>query len=339
MSIKAPRRLDLRKEPITPLLVTNNCPETIYPGISTQSGDGPKENGFKLDPGEMKNQTVSEDWQGRVWGRTNCSFNDEGTAPKDGGPKACRTGDCNGIVNCIVGGDVPVSLAEFTLDAGDGHTYYDISLVDGYNIPMAIVLQPLQNASLDDIPPNLTNPSCQGTFGLLREKGYDPYTSGYQWFLRTNSSYPLPFDQDVDDKQISRWCPWDLQQQPPEKPGDGVYPYPDDNIQRPAFNPCYSACAKNNKPEDCCTGDHSSPSTCQPSDYSKAVKKVCPDAYSYAFDDQTSTFIIPSGAGFEVQFCPGARSTNILATESEKLHQLAESGHVNKNSKRWLGIF
>ncbi|KAF1995734.1 glycoside hydrolase family 2 protein [Amniculicola lignicola CBS 123094] len=332
MAIAAPRKLQRRKLPITPLMVSNYCPETVWPGISTQSGDGPPENGFKLEPGEMKNQTVSEDWQGRVWGRTNCSFNAEGTAPKSGHGRACRTGDCNGILNCVVGGDVPVSLAEFTLDAGDGHTYYDISLVDGYNIPMAIVLQPLENVTLDDIPPNLTNPSCQGTQGLLREQGYDPYSSGYQIFLRTNSSYPLPFDHKVDDNQVSRWCPWDLQQEPPDKPGDGVYPYPDDNIQRPAFNPCYSACAKNNKPEDCCTGDHGSPSSCQPSDYSKSVKAVCPDAYSYAFDDQTSTFIIPSGAGFEVVFCPGARSTNILATETEKLHQLAEQGKVSKNN-------
>ena len=250
---------------------------------------------------------------------------------------------------------MPVSLAEFTLDAGDGHTYYDISLVDGYNIPMAIVLQPLQNVSLDDIPPNLTNPSCQGTLGLLREKSYDPYSSGHERFLGTNSSYPLPFEREVDDNQVARWCPWDLQQEPPDKPGDGVYPYPDDNIERPAFNPCFSACAKNNKPEDCCTGEHNSPSACQPSKYSKSVKKVCPDAYSYgksapfsytiflpgivhelmlctiAFDDQTSTFIIPAGAGFEVVFCPGARSTNILATETEKLHQLAESGNVKKH--------
>lgn len=110
MNIKAPRRLQLRKEPVTPLLVTNSCPETIWPGISTQSGDGPKENGFELQPGKTYNQTVSEDWQGRVWGRTNCSFNDEGTGPKNGQGKACRSGDCNGIMNCIVG----VSLGRCT---------------------------------------------------------------------------------------------------------------------------------------------------------------------------------------------------------------------------------
>jgi beta-mannosidase len=103
MTRKAPLKLDRRKEPMTPLLVTNNCPEVVYPGISTQSGDGPKENGFRLEPGKSHNQTVSEDWQGRVWGRTNCSFTDDGTKPKNGGPKACSSGDCNGIVNCRVG--------------------------------------------------------------------------------------------------------------------------------------------------------------------------------------------------------------------------------------------
>jgi len=328
-AVKAPRKQLRRKLDITPLLVTNRCSEDIYPGISTQSGKGPKENGFKLTPGETKNQTVSEDWQGRVWGRTNCTFNSDGSGPAEGRGKACRSGDCNGKLDCQVGGDVPVSLAEFTLDAGDGHTYYDISLVDGYNLPVAIVLQPLENVTLDDIPPNLTNPSCQGTAGLLASKGYDPYPE-HPEFLRTNKSFPLPFEGQVDERKISKWCPWDLQQSPPDKPGDGVYPYPDDNIDRPNFNPCFSACAKNNKPEDCCTGKYDSPSKCSPGEYSKNVKEVCPDAYSFAFDDQTSTFIIPSGAGFEVIFCPGARSTNILSTHKEEMQQLAQQGRVNK---------
>jgi hypothetical protein len=41
---------------------------------------------------------------------------------------------------------------------------------------------------------------------------------------------------------------------------------------------------------------------------------VCPDAYSYAYDDATSTFAVPSGGGWEVTFCPPGRSTNILKT-------------------------
>ena len=103
MAVKAPRKLNRRKLDITPLLVTNHCPDDIWPGISTQTGNGPGQTGFKLSPGETKNQTVSEDWQGRVWGRTNCSFNDDGTGPASGGGRACYSGDCNGSLNCKVG--------------------------------------------------------------------------------------------------------------------------------------------------------------------------------------------------------------------------------------------
>jgi beta-mannosidase len=52
-----------------------------------------------------------------------------------------------------------------------------------------------------------------------------------------------------------------------------------------------------------------------------------------AFDDQSSTFIIPSSAGFEVVFCPGARSTTILTTERDSMLQLAQQGHVDNNKQ------
>ncbi|KAF2843699.1 Osmotin, thaumatin-like protein [Patellaria atrata CBS 101060] len=331
MKLKPPRKIGKREDE-TPLIVTNMCTDTIWPGITTQNGNGPGSTGFELKPGENNTQYVSENWQGRIWGRTNCSFSNSGSRNR-GGNTACDTGDCGGALECEVTGNTPVSLAEFTLDAGDGQTYYDISLVDGYNLPMAIVLQPLGNSSLDDIPPNLTSPSCVATAGHLSDRDFSPYGGDSQMFLGTNSSFPLPFESEVDNNDVSRWCPWDLQVSPPTKPGDGVYPYPDDNIQRPAFDPCYSACAKWNKAEDCCTGDHDSPGTCSPSDYSRAAKRVCPDAYSYAFDDQTSTFIIPSGAGFQVVFCPGGRSTNILASERERLRELAENGHVDQKRR------
>jgi beta-mannosidase len=290
MERRAPRKLVTRDSAdSTPLHVTNMCPDDIYPGINTQSGDGPPENGFRLAPGETIELTVSENWQGRVWGRTNCSFNEDGTKPFNGSPgKACGSGDCNGVLDCKVGGDIPVSLAEFTLDAGDGQTYYDISLVDGYNIPMAIQVEPHGNSSLDDLPPNLTNPTCTGTVGLLAPQDWMPYADG-QTFLGTNSSFPLPLDSKIDDEQVANWCPWDLQVNKPQPPDDGIYMYPDNSVQRPAFNPCYSACAKWSLAADCCTGDHNSPSTCQPSQYSKNVKGVCPDAYSYGESTSANT--------------------------------------------------
>jgi hypothetical protein len=63
--------------------------------------------------------------------------------------------------------------------------------------------------------------------------------------------------------------------------------------------------------------------------YSTQAKAICPDAYSYAFDDSTSTFIIPSGGSWEVTFCPSGGSTNILKTFQQQLQEVAQSGKVS----------
>jgi hypothetical protein len=193
--------------------------------------------------------------------------------------------------------------------------------VDGYNLPIGLVYIPGNNSNLQEIPPNLTNCACIATSGLL----LPPATSGTSGNA-SNSSYPIPYESKQTSEKIASWCPWDCQVTPPTKPGDGVYPYPDDNIQRPIFDPCLSACAKTNSPSDCCTGSYNDPKKCSPNLYSKSAKAVCPDAYSFAFDDQTSTFIIPTGGGWQVTFCPNGRSTNILATFGEQLSALGQTG-------------
>ncbi|KAI9764791.1 MAG: hypothetical protein M1840_008060 [Geoglossum simile] len=308
---------------LRPLKITNMCSEVIHPAISTQSGIGPGTGGFMLSPKDSKTLSVSSDWQGRVWGRTNCTF--------DGNRGVGRKSSLLELRAHGKQGDTPVTLAEFTLDSHTSQTYYDISLVDGYNLDLAIVFLDTGNSTLATIPPNLTNPSCVASTSGLAAVPYSPYSGGSSAsVLGTNASFPLPFENSVSLKEVSRWCPWDLQLLPPSKPGDGVYPYPDDNIPRPIFEPCYSACSKFNRPSDCCTGEYDSPAKCKPGMYSQNVKRVCPDAYSYAFDDQTSTFIIPSGGGFEIVFCPSGRSTNILSTATVALHQLAE-GHIDVN--------
>ena len=95
----------LRRDETVPLVVKNLCSDTIYPGIVTQSGTAPSAGGFELQSGDSKNMTVGADWQGRVWGRTNCSFNSDGTGPSNNGGnngagRACGSGDCGGIVDC-----------------------------------------------------------------------------------------------------------------------------------------------------------------------------------------------------------------------------------------------
>ena len=104
---RAPYQYVSQRDETRPLTITNQCSEIIYPGIATQAGTGPSVQGFSLDQGETRELTVGADWQGRVWGRTNCSFNSAGSGPSNsggnnGGGNACTTGDCNGVINCVV---------------------------------------------------------------------------------------------------------------------------------------------------------------------------------------------------------------------------------------------
>lgn len=75
-----------------PLLVTNRCDSTIWPGIASQAGTGPGTGGFELESGDSKQLWVSPTWQGRVWGRTNCTVNKDSCS--------CKTGDCFGKLDC-----------------------------------------------------------------------------------------------------------------------------------------------------------------------------------------------------------------------------------------------
>jgi len=80
--------------------------------------------------------SVPDNWKaGRIWARRNCNFS---TNP---GPNSCLTGGCNGGLLCdphTGTGVPPATLAEWTLSAADGNDYYDISLVDGYDLPARI---------------------------------------------------------------------------------------------------------------------------------------------------------------------------------------------------------
>ena len=200
-------------------------------------------------------------------------------------------------------------------------TFYDISLVDGYNIPLSINYIPAKNTTF--VPPNLTNCACIATPGWL----HAPEQTGT---IYSNSSYPIPWEMFETNQSVQKWCPWPYLAFPPTKPGDGVFPYPDDHIQRPAFSPCNSACAASGDDKDCCVGKYHDPNVCKPSRYSMAAKAICPDAYSFAYDDQESTFIVPKGGGWEVVMCPKGRSTNILRQLGAELFQLASDGKLSE---------
>lgn len=67
---------------------------------------------------------------------------------------------------------------------------------------------------------------------------------------------------------------------------------------------CRSACEAFAAPQFCCTGAYSTPQTCFPSSYSQLFKSACPTAYSYAYDDPSSTFTCSGAAGYTITFCP-----------------------------------
>ncbi len=114
----------------------NNTNQTIWVGESGQAASTTRPDGNwngELGPGQTGKLTVTTPGavmeNMRFWGRTGC----------DSGGANCETADCGvgGLCNGN-GGQPPASLAEFTYNGGNGLVYYDISLVDGYNLPTFI---------------------------------------------------------------------------------------------------------------------------------------------------------------------------------------------------------
>ena len=75
---------------------------------------------------------IADGWGGRFWARTGCNFNGNGQGH-------CATGDCGDKLSCNgAGGVPPVTLAEITLNGAGGKDFYDVSLVDGFNVPAQV---------------------------------------------------------------------------------------------------------------------------------------------------------------------------------------------------------
>ncbi|OAY37361.1 thaumatin-like protein 1 [Manihot esculenta] len=111
----------------------NKCDYTVWPGILANAGSPRLDStGFELPKDSSLSFQAPTGWSGRFWARTGCTFDDSGSG-------SCLTGDCgSGQVECNgLGAAPPATLAEFTLGSG-GQDFYDVSLVDGYNLPMVV---------------------------------------------------------------------------------------------------------------------------------------------------------------------------------------------------------
>ncbi|KAJ3687867.1 hypothetical protein LUZ61_017031 [Rhynchospora tenuis] len=106
--------------------IINECKQTIWPAITP--GEQFEGGGFALKSGQSRVFTAPVGWSGRIWGRTGCNFDQDGNG-------TCETGSCGSALKCGASGEPPATLAEFTLASRD---FYDVSLVDGYNLPMVV---------------------------------------------------------------------------------------------------------------------------------------------------------------------------------------------------------
>ncbi|XP_061337265.1 protein P21-like [Gastrolobium bilobum] len=105
--------------------ITNRCNHTVW--AAAMPGGGMRLNSGETWSFNMTNGTTGA----RIWGRTNCSFDRAGRGK-------CETGDCEGVLECKSYGTAPNTLVEFALNQYNNLDFYDISLVDGFNIPVII---------------------------------------------------------------------------------------------------------------------------------------------------------------------------------------------------------
>ncbi|KAJ3679954.1 hypothetical protein LUZ60_016232 [Juncus effusus] len=220
----------------TTFTFTNNCAYTVWPGLLSGANSPPMPStGFELQQGASQSYDAPANWSGRMWARSDCSSDASGKF-------SCLSGDCgSGQVACNnAGGAPPATLVEFTLQGDGGKDFYDVSNVDGFNVPVKIDPQGVAGCSSTE---------CQANINAL--------------------------------------CPADLQSKGPDGKVVG----------------CKSACLAFNTDQYCCRGDYGTPDKCPPTDYSKIFKNACPQAYSYAYDDRTSTFTC-IGANYLITFCP-----------------------------------
>ncbi|XP_029127777.1 thaumatin-like protein 1b [Cajanus cajan] len=224
--------------------IVNKCSYPVWPGLLSGAGTAQlATTGFALQPGDSSAVAVPTAWSGRLWGRTLCTTDSAARF-------SCVTGDCgSSAVECGGGGATPpATLAEFTLNGAGGLDFYDVSVVDGYNLPILVEAQGSGNCTAAGCAADL-NGGCPAE---LR--------------VRTAAS------------------------------GWGVA--------------CKSACEAFGDPRYCCSGPYATPETCEPSSYSQVFKSACPRAYSYAYDDATSTFTCAS-ADYRITFCPSSSRSSM----------------------------
>lgn len=202
------------------ITVKNSCKNDLL--VHQLENDKPTSDQVRwMKAGDERDYVVSSKWGGRFWARSECDSH--------------ATEDCNP--------GAPASLAEFLMQGSAQYDFYDVSFVDGYNLPIRI--EPAQ------------------------EKEGKGFSCGAPACARLPDCDPALQVKDSKGNVVG----------------------------------CNSACHAFGTDEHCCLNGFNTPDKCKASHHAEPVKKTCPDVYSFAYDDQSSTFTCKSKA-YTVTFCP-----------------------------------
>jgi hypothetical protein len=284
----------------------NNCDQTVWVGSTGNAGfaglnSGGWEMGKKGSGTDNTTVQVEVGWQGHVWPRTGCTFNAQNLC--DGYTPCCASGSCLTSDNktfgleCAQSGVPPVGIIEFTFDAAGGYgpyDTYDASFVDGWGVGVAVeavagTYNPTPDPGLQ--APWCTQagctaaPTCPAGLGAADGSCWSPCQNAVN-------------NQEPDSTQTKLCCACSMKD--PISCGDAGCAYgcsPYSNPPNPADQTCDPWSTDSSRAWD---------QTSQ--DYIANVKKVCPQVYSWQFDDKAATFNCRKTDGlvdYTITFCPG----------------------------------
>jgi hypothetical protein len=111
--------------------IVNTTKQTIWVAVTQQKEHPIPRTRWTLAPGASTSLVLPKGWGGRIWARTGCHTDGSGR-------NVCQSGYCADSEPCVQPDPAPTTLAELALDAWSGLDFYDVSMVDGANLPMWI---------------------------------------------------------------------------------------------------------------------------------------------------------------------------------------------------------
>jgi len=229
--------------------IVNQCAGDIWVGSAGNPTPGGT-SGWRQAKGATKKITVAGNTTAaRIWGQTGCSWSSTGA------PINCKTGT-NGAQN---------TLFEWTFGQWNNLDWFDISLVDGWNMPMLVTTSVAGATGFDCGPivcTAFTPSSCPAELTLKNSDG------SFQFCQNACDA--------VNDASL-------------------VAKYPILAKSKAAvLNCCSGKCTPTTWPASSIAGVN----------YYQVFKNKCKTSYAWSGDDPTSTFTCNKNPSYTITFCP-----------------------------------